>query len=218
MDPAVLHTTDFSHISNTLDTSVLHLAGYLVLAHVTCPLLTQVWRRDCSCFSGLECRVFSEWRVWRVFSWILVSLTQLDSGSYVLTQRWILLFCTINMSSTRLAFSTSATHHGVGAVKPLRCLSRYCSGLSRKHGRVHRLRRRRKVVGLSLWHVLCREGWQTGGWFMYVVCCIAALAWLWMNSKGGSKQEGCRIPGGFRESVIFEIKLSLKLVYCVTRE
>jgi hypothetical protein len=148
-----LHTTDFSHIRNTLDTSVLHLAGYLVLAHVTCPPLTQVWRRDCSCFSGLKCRVFSELRVWRVY------VTQLDSGSYVLTQRWILFFCTTNMSSTRLAFSTSATHHGVGAVKPLRCLSRYCSGLSRK------------------------------GWFMYVVCCSRLLpGFAWIPREAASKK------------------------------
>jgi hypothetical protein len=140
---------------------------------------------------------FSEWRVWRVFSWILVSLTvtQLDSGSYVLTQRWILFFCTINMSSTRLAFSTSATHHGVGAVKPLRCLSRYCSGLSCKHGRVHRLRRRQKVVGLLLWHVLCREGWQTGGWFMYVVCCSRLLpGFAWIPREAASKN-AVRFPG-----------------------
>ena len=42
--------------------------------------------------------------------------------------------------------------------------------------------------------VLCREGRQEMDWFVSIVCCISAVAWLGVDYKEGSKQEGCRIP------------------------
>jgi hypothetical protein len=52
----------------------------------------------------------------------------------------------------------------------------------------------REEVGAFARGVLCREGRQEMDWFVSIVCCISAVAWLGVDYKGGSKQEGCRIP------------------------
>jgi hypothetical protein len=41
--------------------------------------------------------------------------------------------------------------------------------------------------------------------YIYIVCCISVVSWLWVDSKGSSKQDGRRIPGGFREGVILRL-------------